>query len=88
MGNEASITVYNWDRRIAGTVVRDDQAEPHQMIIRLDDGRYVRSCECQYTFGCTGPGPVPWWRRWLPRACVVGRSVSDFACATTTQGVR
>lgn len=32
-----------------GTVVRDDKGEPYEMIIKLDNGRYVRSVECQYT---------------------------------------
>lgn len=33
-----------------GTIVRCDTEEPGRMIIALDDGRYVMSTECQYSF--------------------------------------
>lgn len=39
---------YDTTRQALGTVVRDDAEEPFQLIIRLDDGRFVRSVECQY----------------------------------------
>ena len=41
---------FNYDPEIQfpGVVVRDDAEEPGRMIIRLDDGRYVLSTECQY----------------------------------------
>ncbi|MGY6209736.1 hypothetical protein ACXEO8_07140 [Cytobacillus firmus] len=34
---------------IGGTIVRDDREEPYLTIIRLDDGKYIRSTECQYS---------------------------------------
>ena len=33
---------------LTGTVVRDDVESPGLMIIKLDDGRYILSTECQY----------------------------------------
>jgi hypothetical protein len=39
---------YDSSQRIGGIVVREDAEEPGIMIIRLDDGRYVLSTECQY----------------------------------------
>ena len=33
-----------------GVVVRDDIEEPFETIIKLDNGRYVRGTECQYSF--------------------------------------
>lgn len=40
---------YNTKDTIFGRVVRDDTEEPGRMIIRLYDGRYVLSTECQYS---------------------------------------
>lgn len=40
---------YDTLREIGGCVVRCDHDEPFEMIIRLDDDRYVRAVECQYT---------------------------------------
>lgn len=37
------------DTTVGGEIVRDDVEEPYRTIIRLDDGRYVLSTECQYT---------------------------------------
>lgn len=42
---------------IMGTVVRDDREEPGRMIIRLDDGRYVLSTECQHSLPEESPTP-------------------------------
>lgn len=39
---------YDTSRTLLGLVVRDDAEEPGRMIIKLDDGRYVLSTECQY----------------------------------------
>jgi hypothetical protein len=41
---------FNYDtaHSVSGVIVRDDVEAPYQTIIRLDDGRYVRSVECQY----------------------------------------
>lgn len=33
-----------------GVIVRDDIEEPFETIIKLDNERYVRGCECQYSF--------------------------------------
>lgn len=40
---------YDLSRTIGGVVVRDDVGEPGRTIIKLDDGRYVLSIECQYS---------------------------------------
>ena len=42
---------YNTTQQLAGTVVRDDDEEPYQTIIRLDDGRTVLATECQDSHG-------------------------------------
>lgn len=39
---------YDTARTMPGLVVRDDAEEPGLMIIKLDDGRYVLSTECQW----------------------------------------
>lgn len=41
---------YDTTRWIMGTVIRDDIEEPHETLIKLDDGRTVRATECQYSF--------------------------------------
>jgi hypothetical protein len=41
---------YDTSKQVTGTVVREDVEEPGEMIIKLDNGRYVRSVECQYGF--------------------------------------
>lgn len=43
---------YDTSRQIMGTIVRDDREEPFELLIKLDDGRYVLGGECQYS-------PVP-----------------------------
>lgn len=40
---------YNAARTVAGTLVRDDAEAPGVGIIRLDDGRFVLTTECQWT---------------------------------------
>lgn len=40
---------YDTTHVISGKVVRDDMSEPFELIICLDDGRYIRSVECQYS---------------------------------------
>lgn len=42
---------YDTDNSIKGVCVRDDIEEPFKTIFKLDDGRFVLSTECQYTFG-------------------------------------
>lgn len=41
---------YDTSRTINGIIVRDDEEEPGLLLIKLDDGRYVKATECQYTF--------------------------------------
>jgi hypothetical protein len=45
---------YDAEHQVDGTIVRDDVDEPEQMIIRLDDGRYVLATECMWQ-----PGSLP-----------------------------
>ena len=33
-----------------GTIVRDDLEEPFETIIKLDNGRYLRAVECQFSY--------------------------------------
>lgn len=40
---------YDFKHLVEGTIVRDDIEAPYEVIIALDDGRYVRSVECQYS---------------------------------------
>lgn len=49
--NKRSKVCFNYDMNnlFEGTIVRDDREEPFITIIELDDGRFVRSTECQYT---------------------------------------
>lgn len=41
---------YDTTNQMGGEIVRCDNEEPGQMIIRLDDNRYVRSVECMWSF--------------------------------------
>lgn len=43
---------YNFDTKKthSGEIVRDDMENPFVTIIKLDNGRYLRSTECQYRF--------------------------------------
>lgn len=40
---------YDTSRTIGGTIVREDVEAPHEIVIRLDDGRYVLAGECMYS---------------------------------------
>lgn len=40
---------YDTDETIDGTIIRDDMEQPYETLIRMDNGRVVRSCECQFT---------------------------------------
>lgn len=40
---------YDTSRTIGGTIIREDDEPPGLMLINLDDGRTVRSVECQYS---------------------------------------
>lgn len=39
---------YDTSKTYTGEVVRDDKTEPHLLIIKLYNGMYVLSTECQY----------------------------------------
>jgi hypothetical protein len=39
----------NDEPELHGTIVRDDIQDPWKSIIKLDDGRYVLTTECQYS---------------------------------------
>ncbi len=39
---------YDSSRKITGTVVRDDTEPPGLALIKLDDGRVIRTTECQW----------------------------------------
>jgi hypothetical protein len=50
LGKQARVCfAYQTDKTIPGTIVRHDEEEPFEIIIALEDGRYVRAVECQYT---------------------------------------
>ena len=40
---------YDPSREVMGTIIRDDEEEPGQLIIQLDDGRVVLASECMYS---------------------------------------
>lgn len=40
---------YGKEGKAQGVIVRDDMEAPFETIIKLDDGRYVRAVECQYS---------------------------------------
>jgi hypothetical protein len=46
---------YDTSMLVDGTVVRDDTEDPCELIIKLDDGRYLRASECQYSFSLLPP---------------------------------
>lgn len=41
---------YDTSKTHLGTIVRDDLEEPYETIIKLDNGRYLRGVECQYSY--------------------------------------
>ena len=45
---------YDTNHCVRGRIVRDDLEEPFETIIRLDDGRYVRGTECQFSYALRG----------------------------------
>lgn len=51
---------YNTEQTIRGVIVRDDDEHPFIAIIRLDDGRYVLTTECQYS-----PLKETLWYYWI-----------------------
>lgn len=47
-GKVAVCFKYDTSKVVDGKLIRDDVEEPFISIIKLDDGRYVLSTECQY----------------------------------------
>ena len=41
---------YDTSKYHYGTIVRDDLEEPFETIIKLDNGRYLRAIECQFSY--------------------------------------
>ena len=41
---------YNTEHYHYGTIVRDDLEAPFETIIKLDNGRYLRGVECQFSY--------------------------------------
>lgn len=41
---------YDASKTQIGTIVRDDLEEPFETIIKLDNGRYLRGTECQFSY--------------------------------------
>lgn len=41
---------YDTSKKHLGTIVRDDREEPFETIIQLDNGRYLRGVECQFSY--------------------------------------
>lgn len=41
---------YDTSKIHLGTIVRDDLEEPFETIIKLDNGRYLRAVECQFSY--------------------------------------
>lgn len=41
---------YDTTKMVEGTIIRDDAEEPFETLIKLDNGRVIRACECQFSF--------------------------------------
>ena len=41
---------YDTSKYHYGTIVRNDLEEPFETIIKLDNGRYLRAVECQFSY--------------------------------------
>ena len=51
VGSRVSVCYYcDTSKTHLGTIVRDDCEEPYETIIKLDNGRYLRGVECQYSY--------------------------------------
>ena len=48
LGQPVEVLFNHGGESLMGMCVRDDVDPPYEMIIKLDDGRHVRSAECQY----------------------------------------
>ena len=40
---------YDASKKHLGTIIRDDKEKPFETIIKPDNGRYLRTAECQYS---------------------------------------
>lgn len=49
--NKEAKVMFNFDSStmLRGVIVRDDMEEPFLTLIKLEDGRVIRSAECQYS---------------------------------------
>lgn len=49
--NKEAKVMFNFDSStmLKGVIVRDDMEEPFLTLIKLEDGRVIRSTECQYS---------------------------------------
>lgn len=55
---------YGTGGEFPGTIVRDDMTAPFVGIIKLDDGRYILTTECQYApMDESDPDFVPWQQK-------------------------
>lgn len=50
LNKEVDVTFNYSSRTVKGRIVRDDNEPPGKTIILLNDGRYILSTECQYSF--------------------------------------
>jgi hypothetical protein len=57
-GARVRVTFHYQPHSIGGKIVRFDAVDPFEIIIALDDGRFVRSAECQFTFEADGAEPL------------------------------
>jgi hypothetical protein len=40
---------YDTSNKIGGRIIRDDIEDPFETLIELDDGRYIKGTECQFS---------------------------------------
>ena len=64
---------YDTSKYHYGTIVRDDMEEPFETIIKLDNGRYLRATECQFSYVDEEASDNVcetvywWWSRWMQK---------------------
>ena len=54
---------YDTSKYHYGTIVRDDLEEPFETIIKLDNGRYLRATECQFSYVDEASDDVCEWHK-------------------------
>ena len=65
-----------------GTIVRDDLEEPFETIIKLDNGRYLRAVECQYSYideEVSDDAYVCEWRKIKGNSCLFETSCDNVS---------